>query len=99
MADPPTSETREQDPSASWQVIAPANAGCDPGGIHRRADVPLRMTIRHRLEVAALSSAAYRNALVTAEESHAHLDALRRLVGLPALTQVWTDQELGARLR
>jgi hypothetical protein len=36
---------------------------------------------------------AYHSALVTAEESRAHLDALRRLAGPPALTQPWTDQE------
>jgi len=41
----------------------------------------------------ALKREAYRSALVTAEESRAHLDALRRLAGLPGLTQLWTDQE------
>jgi len=41
----------------------------------------------------ALKREAYRSALVTAEESRAHLDALRRLAGPPALTQPWTDQE------
>jgi nucleotide-binding universal stress UspA family protein len=43
----------------------------------------------------ALKREAYRSALVTAEESRAHLDALRRLAGPPALTQPWTDQESG----
>jgi len=41
----------------------------------------------------ALKREAYRSGLVTAEESRAHLDALRRLAGPPALTQPWTDQE------
>ena len=41
----------------------------------------------------ALKREAYHSALVTAEESRAHLDALRRLAGPPALTQPWTDQE------
>jgi len=41
----------------------------------------------------ALKREAYRRGLVTTEESRAHLDALRRLAGLPALTQPWTDQE------
>jgi hypothetical protein len=41
----------------------------------------------------ALKREAYRGGLVTAEESRAHLDALRRLAGPPALTQPWTDQE------
>ena len=41
----------------------------------------------------ALKREAYRRGLVTAEESSAHLDALRRLAGLPALTQPWDDQE------
>jgi hypothetical protein len=41
----------------------------------------------------ALKREAYRSGLVTAEESHAHLDALRRLAGPPALTQPWSDQE------
>jgi Dynamin family len=41
----------------------------------------------------ALKREAYRSALVTAEESRAHLDALRRLAGPPALTQPWTGQE------
>ena len=39
----------------------------------------------------ALKREAYHSALVTEEESRAHLDALRRLAGLPALTQPWTD--------
>lgn len=39
---------------------------------------------------------AYRRGLVTAEESRAHLDALRRLAGLPALTKPWADQESAA---
>jgi hypothetical protein len=41
----------------------------------------------------ALKREAYRSALVTAEESRAHLDALRRLAGPAALTQPWTHQE------
>jgi hypothetical protein len=41
----------------------------------------------------ALKREAYHSRLVTAEESRAHLDALRRLAGPPALTQPWTDQE------
>ncbi len=46
----------------------------------------------------ALKREAYRRGLVTAGESRAHLDALRRLVGLPALTQPWADQESAAWL-
>ena len=46
----------------------------------------------------ALKREAYRRGLVTAEESRAHLDALRRLAGLPALTQPWDDQESAAWL-
>ncbi|HEY6309387.1 MAG TPA: dynamin family protein [Streptosporangiaceae bacterium] len=41
----------------------------------------------------ALKREAHRSGLVTTEESRAHLDALRRLAGLPGLTQLWTDQE------
>ena len=41
----------------------------------------------------ALKREAYRSGLVTAEESRAHLDALRRLAGPPALAHPWTDQE------
>ena len=41
----------------------------------------------------ALKREAYLSGLVTAEESRAHLDALRRLAGPPALTRPWTDQE------
>ncbi|HUB21583.1 MAG TPA: dynamin family protein [Streptosporangiaceae bacterium] len=41
----------------------------------------------------ALKREAYRSALVTAEESRAHLDALRKLAGPPGLTQPWTDQD------
>jgi Dynamin family len=41
----------------------------------------------------ALKREAYRSGLVTAEESHAHADALRRLAGLPALTQPWANQD------
>jgi hypothetical protein len=41
----------------------------------------------------ALKREAYRSGLVTAEESRAHSDALRRLAGLPTLTQTWADQE------
>jgi hypothetical protein len=37
----------------------------------------------------ALKREAYRSGLVTEEESRAHLDALRRLAGLAALTQPW----------
>jgi hypothetical protein len=43
----------------------------------------------------ALKREAYYSRLVTAEESRAHADALRRLAGLPALTQPWHDQESG----
>ena len=46
----------------------------------------------------ALKREAYRSGLVTTEESRAHLDALRRLAGPPALAQPWTDQEIGAGL-
>jgi hypothetical protein len=42
----------------------------------------------------ALKREAYRSGLVTAEESRAHTDALRRLAGLAGLTQPWADQEL-----
>jgi hypothetical protein len=48
---------------------------------------------REDMRVFALKREAYRSGLVTAEESRAHLDALRRLAGPPALTQPWTDQE------
>ena len=41
----------------------------------------------------AVKREAYRSGLVTEEESRAHLDALYRLAGLPALTQPWADQE------
>jgi hypothetical protein len=41
----------------------------------------------------ALKREAYRSGLVTAEESRAYLDALRRLAGPAALTQPWSDQE------
>jgi hypothetical protein len=41
----------------------------------------------------ALKREAYRSGLVTTEESRAHADALRRLAGLPALTQPWAGQE------
>jgi hypothetical protein len=41
----------------------------------------------------ALKREAYRSALVTDEESRAHLDTLRKLAGPPALTQPWTDQD------
>jgi hypothetical protein len=41
----------------------------------------------------ALKREAYRSRLVTAEESRAHDDALRRLAGRPALTQPWAGQE------
>jgi hypothetical protein len=39
----------------------------------------------------ALKREAYRSGLVTAEESRAHLDALRRLAGPAALAQPWAD--------
>jgi hypothetical protein len=41
----------------------------------------------------ALKREAYRSGLVTTEESRAHADALRRLAGLPALTQPWANQD------
>jgi hypothetical protein len=41
----------------------------------------------------ALKREAYHSGLVTAEESRAHLDALRRLAGPPALNQPWSDRE------
>jgi GTPase SAR1 family protein len=41
----------------------------------------------------ALKREAYHSWLVTAEESRAHGDALRRLAGLPSLIQPWADQE------
>jgi hypothetical protein len=41
----------------------------------------------------ALKREAYHSGLVTAEESRAHTDALRRLAGLAALTQPWAGQE------
>jgi len=41
----------------------------------------------------ALKREAYRSGLVTTEESRAHADALRRLAGLPALTQPWAGQD------
>jgi hypothetical protein len=39
----------------------------------------------------ALKREAYRSGLVTAEESRAHLNALRRLAGLASLAQPWGD--------
>jgi hypothetical protein len=39
----------------------------------------------------ALKREALRSGLVSDEESRAHLEALRRLAGLPALTVPWTD--------
>ncbi len=39
----------------------------------------------------ALKREALHSGLVTEEESRAHLDALRLLAGLPALTQTWAD--------
>jgi Dynamin family len=41
----------------------------------------------------ALKREALHSALVTQEESRAYLGALRRLAGLPALTQTWADTE------
>lgn len=41
----------------------------------------------------ALKHEAHHSGLVTAEESRAHADALRRLAGLPALTRPWAGQE------
>lgn len=37
----------------------------------------------------ALKREGLHSGLVTEEESRAHLDALRRLEGLPVLTQTW----------
>jgi hypothetical protein len=71
------------------------SAGVEAGAARALLDA-LAATLRRDSEdmrVYALKREAYRSALVTAEESRAHLDALRRLAGPPALTQPWTDQE------
>ena len=41
----------------------------------------------------ALKREAYHSGLITTEESRAHADTLRRLAGLPALTQPWANQD------
>jgi Dynamin family len=71
------------------------SAGVEPGAA-RAALHALAVVLRRDSEdmrAYALKREAYRGALVTPEESRAHLDALRRLVGPPALTQPWTGQE------
>lgn len=45
------------------------------------------------MRVYALKREALHSGLVTEEESRAHLDALRRLAGLAALTQTWAGTE------
>ena len=39
----------------------------------------------------ALKREGLHSGLITAEESRAHLDALRHLAGLPELTRPWAD--------
>jgi len=76
------------------------SAGADPptcGVLLRAAAAALRRDSED-MRSFALKREAYRRSLVTAEESRAHLDALRRLAGLPALTQPWADQESAAWL-
>ena len=71
------------------------SAGVDAGAVRALLHA-LAATLRRDSEdmrAYALKREAYHSALVTAEESRAHLDALRRLAGPPALTQPWTDQE------
>ena len=71
------------------------SAGLDAGAARALLHT-LSATLRRDSEdmrAYALKREAYHSALVTAEESRAHLDALRRLAGPPALTQPWTDQE------
>jgi len=71
------------------------SAGVEPGEARALLHA-LAATLRRDSEdmrAFALEREAYRSGLVTAEESRAHLDALRRLAGLPPLTQLRTDQE------
>ncbi len=71
------------------------SAGLDAGAARALLQT-LAATLRRDSEdmrAYALKREAYHSALVTAEESRAHLDALRRLAGPPALTQPWADQE------
>jgi hypothetical protein len=71
------------------------SAGVDAGAaralLHALAAM-LRRDSGH-MRAYALKREAYHSGLVTAEESRAHLDALRRLAGLRALTQPWADHE------
>jgi Dynamin family len=72
------------------------SAGLDAGAAQASLHT-LAATLRRDSEdmrAYALKREAYHSALVTAEESRAHLDALHRLAGPPALTQPWTDQEV-----
>jgi len=65
------------------------SAGVEPGAARALLHA-LAATLRRDSEdmrAYALKREAYHSALVTAEESRAYLDALRRLAGLPALTQ------------
>ena len=45
------------------------------------------------MRVYALKREGLHSGLVTEEESRAHLGTLRRLAGLPALTQTWPGTE------
>ena len=67
-----------------------------PGGLEAGAARALLRTLAATLRrdsedmrAYALKREAYRGALVTDEESRAHLDTLRKLAGPPALTQPW----------
>jgi hypothetical protein len=64
------------------------SAGAEPGTARALLHAPAA-TLRRDSEdmrAFALKREAYLTGLVTAEESRAHLDALRRLAGPPALT-------------
>ena len=71
------------------------SAGVEPGAARAllRALAAILRRDSEDMRAYALKREAYHSALVTAEEARAHLDALRRLAGLPALTRPWTDQE------
>ncbi len=76
------------------------SAGADPAtcrALLRAAATALRRESED-MRSFALKREAYRRGLVTAEESRAHLDALRQLAGQPALAQPWVDQESAAWL-
>lgn len=81
-------------------VAQALSAGMEPGTARALLHL-LAATLRRDSEdmrAFALKREAYRSGLITAEESRAHLDVLRRLAGPPALTQPWTEQG-SARVR